>query len=70
MIIFVRFQKYSREELIGQDHRIIKSGNHPRNLSANCGQLLPKENLEGRNKNRKKDGTLYWVDTTIVPFSE
>jgi hypothetical protein len=25
---FVRFQKYSREELIGQDHRIVKSGSH------------------------------------------
>jgi PAS domain-containing protein len=32
---FVRFQKYSREELIGQDHRIVKSGSHPRNLFVN-----------------------------------
>jgi PAS domain S-box-containing protein len=33
---FFQISKYSREELIGQDHRIVKSGSHPRNLFVNC----------------------------------
>jgi PAS domain S-box-containing protein len=64
---FCQISKYSREELIGQDHRIVKSGSHSRNLFVNCGQLLVKERFGGEIENRKKDGSLYWVDT-VVPF--
>lgn len=66
---FIEISKYSREELIGQDHRIINSGHHPEEFIKGLWTTLANGGTwQGKFKNKAKDGSIYWVDTTIVPF--
>lgn len=66
---FCEVSQYRKEELIGQNHRILKSGVHPDGMFTGMWKSLKMGNIwRGDICNRKKDGSLYWVATVIKPF--
>jgi len=66
---FCTISGYSRDELIGQNHKLLKSDEHPREFYTDLWKTISNGDVwRGNIKNQSKDGSYYWVDGTIVPF--
>jgi PAS domain S-box-containing protein len=66
---FCQVSKYTAAELIGQNHRIVGSNYHPAAFISNMWETISNGKVwNGEFRNRAKDGSIYWVDMTIVPF--
>ncbi|MFT7197895.1 MAG: PAS domain S-box-containing protein, partial [Marinoscillum sp.] len=68
---FCELSKYTREEIIGQDHRIVNSGHHTKEFFHRMYETIHAGKVwKGDIKNKAKDGNFYWVSTTIAPLKD
>lgn len=67
--LFCNVSKYSREELLGQNHRVISSGYHSKEYFQQMWKTIANGRIwKGEVRNKTKDGDIWWADATIVPF--
>ncbi len=60
---------YTKEEFLGNNHRMLNSGVHPSEFWEEMYRTVSRGDVwHAEVCNRAKDGHLYWVDTTILPF--
>ncbi len=65
---FCEISKYKKDELIGKNHSLLNSGHHTKVFWKNVWGIISKGNMwAGAIKNRAKDGSHYWVQSTIIP---
>lgn len=68
---FTRITGYTAEEAIGQNPRVLKSGEHPPELYRDLWDTISQGNIwQGEMVNRKKNGELYWETATISPVQD
>ena len=67
---FIKVSGYSKEELLGKTHRIVKSAYHTKSFYDDLWKTITSgKTWRGEVKNKKKNGSFYWVDSYIIPLS-
>jgi len=68
---FCKISKYTADELLGNNHRMIKSDHHDNEFFSKMWTTISAGKVwEGEVKNKAKDGTFYWVKTVIIPITD
>lgn len=68
---FCKISGYDEQELLGQNHRILKSGKLPDNIYKDLWETISSKRMwRGELCNKRKDGSFYWATVTIVPFTD
>lgn len=66
---FCEVSKFSREELLGQNHRIVNSGFHSEAFFKDLWKTITRGRIwRGEVKSKAKDGSYFWLDSTIIPI--
>lgn len=66
---FCTIAGYTREELMGKNHRLIKSGYHDKQFFKQLWSNISQgKNWQGEVRNRKKNGQSYWVAASVIPL--
>jgi PAS domain S-box-containing protein len=66
---FCQISGYEREELLGQNHRILKSGQHSPAFYKEIWQTISSGEIwTGEVCNCKKNGDYYWLKSTVIPY--
>ncbi len=66
---FCKISKFTRRELIGQDHGTVNAQHHPESFIRNLWQTVRRGKVwHGEMCHRAKDGSLFWMDTIVIPF--
>lgn len=67
---FCKLAKYNKEEIIGQNYKIVNSGYHPKEFFQQMWQVIMNgETWRGEIQNKAKDGSTFWISTTVVPLT-
>ncbi len=68
---YIKISKYSYDELVGGNHKMVNSEFHSKAFMENLWKTISKGKVWKNDiRNKAKDGSFYWLSMTIVPFND